>query len=260
MTDLKQLNDALYRYVRPLTHPLAIRMCTSLAEIPKEAQFPKRDLGLVMPVCQAFSLAHRHGRVMAVGLEDQQCPLGNLVLGFLKPKKAFLDGSFQWSLLPPGEPSARYAQSLKMLEYGRYSHILIAPIQKSTFEPHLLLIYGNPGQVVRMVQARLYLQGGVLPSYAGLGATCSLIVGQTILADECQYVLQGSGPRRFTHAQDHEMAFTIPVSKVEQMVEGLEESESKSTYTYPPPAWFTYQVEFTPGYQKLQEFLMKEDE
>ena len=258
MIDLKQVNDALYKYVRPQSHPLAIRMCTSPDEIPKEAQFPKRDFGMVMPVCQVFAIAHRRGWTMAAGLEDQQCPLGNVVLGFVKAKKAFLDGSFHWSWLPPGEPNARYAQSLKRLEYGKYSHILMAPIDKATFEPHFFLIYGNPGQVARMLQSRLYLQGGVLTSSAGLGGTCSIIVSHTMLTDECQFVLFGSGPRRFTHTQDSEMAFTIPVSKAEQTVKGMEESEEKSTYTYPPPAWLTYQVEFPPRYQKLQEFLMEE--
>ena len=258
MVDLKRVNDALYKYVRPQTHPVAIRMCTSVDEIPKEAQFPKRDFGMQIPMCQVFAIAHRRGWTMALGLEDQQCPLGNVILGFLKPRKAFLDGSFHWSWLPPGEPNARYAQSLKRLEYGKYSHMLMAPIEKATFEPHFFMIYGNPGQVVRLVQARLYLQGGMLTSAAGLGGSCAPIVGQTMLADECQYVLLGSGARRFAHAQDHEMVFTLPASKADLVVKGLEESEGKSTYTYPPPVSLTYEVEFPPRYQELQKFLMEE--
>lgn len=258
MVDLKYVNDALYKYVRLQTHPVAVRMCTSVDEIPEDAQFPKRDLGIVMPMCQAFAMAYRRGWTMALGLEDQNCPLGNVVLGFLKAKQAFLDGSFHWSWLPPGEPNARYAQSLKRLEYGKYSHILMAPIDKTTFAPHFFFIYGNPGQVVRMVQGRLFLQGGQLSSSAGLGGSCSLIVSQTMLADECQYVLLGSGPRRFAHAQDHEMVFTIPMSKVDLVIRGMEESETRSTYTYPPPVSLTYEVEMPPRYQKLQEFLLQE--
>ena len=258
MEDLKRVNDALYKYVRLQTHPLAVRMCTSLDEVPEEAKFPKRDFRAMMPVCQAFALAYRRGWAVALGLEDQQCPLGNVVLGFLKAKKAFLDGSFHWSWLPPGEPNAKYAQSLKRLEYGKYSHILMTPIEKAKFEPHFLLIYANPGQVVRMVQGRLYLQGGMLSAAAGLGGSCSQIVSQTMLTDECQYVLLGSGPRRFAHAQDHEMAFTIPASKMELVVKGMEESETKSTYTYPPPVSLIYEDEFPPRYQELQKFLMQE--
>lgn len=260
MVDLKRVNDALYKYVRLQTHPVAVRMCTSQNEVPAEAQYPKRDLGVTMPMCQAFVLAHRLGWTVAVGLEDQNCPLGNVVLGFLKAKKAFLDGSFHWSWLPPGEPNAKYAQSLKRLQYGKYTHILLAPIDKATFEPHFFIIFGNPGQIARMVQGRLFLQGGQLTSASGLGGSCSPIVSQTMLTDECQYVLLGSGPRRFANTQDHEMVFTMPVSKADLVIRGMEESEIKSTYTYPPPASLTYQVEMPPRYQKLQEFLMEEGE
>jgi len=258
MEELKRVNDALYKYVRLQTHPLAVRMCASDEKVPEDAKFPKRDLQAMMPVCQTFAIAAKRGWTMALGLEDQQCPLGNVAMGFVKAKKAFLDGTFHWSWLPPGEPNAKYAQSLKRLEYGKYSHILMAPIEKATFEPHFLLIYGNPGQVVRMVQARLYLQGGMLTASAGLGGSCAIMISQTMLTDECQYVLLGSGPRRFAHAQDHEMVFTIPASKMELLVKGLEESEVNSTYTYPPPVSLIYEDAFPPRYQELQKFLMEE--
>jgi hypothetical protein len=54
------------------------------------------------------------------------------------------------------------------------------------------------------------------------------------------------------------MVFTIPVSKADLVIRGMEESEIKSTYLYPPPATLTYQTEMPPRYQKLQEFLMEE--
>ena len=100
----------------------------------------------------------------------------------------------------------------------------------------------------------------MLDDSAGLGGSCSPMVSQTTLTDECRYVLIGSGPRRFAHAQDHEMAFTIPASKMELVVRGLEESETKSTYTYPPPVSLIYEDAFPPRYQELQKFLMEESD
>ena len=261
MLNLERINDALHRYIHPQTYPLAIRLCDPSDEIPKEAKRPKRDFGKQMPVCQAFAVSRRLGDIMAVGLEDQQCALGNLILGFLPPKKEFFDGSFHWSLLPSKEANIAYAESVKMLEYGRYKYILIAPLDKATFEPHFIAIYGNPAQVVRLVQARLYLTGGVLNSSACLGATCSLIVAHTVLTDECKFVLIGSGPRRFGHDQDHEMVFTIPTSKVELVLEGLKGCEEDgTTYRIPTPVWLDYEIAMVPSYQRLQEFLMKEEE
>jgi len=259
MVDLKILSDALDRYVHLQTYPLAVRLCVSSEEIPSEAKRPKRDFGKQMPVCQVFAVARRLGTTMAIGLEDQQCPLANLMLGFLPPKKEFLNGSFHWSFLPSFEANRNYSRSIKMLEYNKYRYVLIAPIDKATFEPNLVVIYGTPAQVGRMVQARLYLDGGVIDSHAGLGATCSLIIARTVLTDECKFVLIGLGPRRFAHDQDHEMAFTIPASKVELVLEGLKGCEENTTYRIPTPLWMDYEIAMAPKYQSLQDFLMKED-
>jgi len=59
MEDLKRVNDALYKYVRLQTHPLAVRMCTSVDEVPEEAKFPKRDFRAMMPVCEPSTVNER---------------------------------------------------------------------------------------------------------------------------------------------------------------------------------------------------------
>ncbi|MDP2954001.1 MAG: DUF169 domain-containing protein, partial [Chloroflexota bacterium] len=140
----------------------------------------------------------------------------------------------------------------------QYRYLLIAPIQNATFEPQVVAIYGNSAQVMRLVQARTYSTGKALTSTASGGADCAEIAVRTILADECQFILPCGGDRVFGLTQDHEMAFTIPASKVEITVQGLEAGHKSGVQRYPIPAYLRFQPQMPPSYQKLMEFLAKE--
>jgi uncharacterized protein (DUF169 family) len=84
--DLERISEALNRYLRPQTFPVAIKLVNSENEIPQKARMPKRDLKIPMPVCQDISIARYTGWVVAMELEDMLCPFGALVLGFLPDK------------------------------------------------------------------------------------------------------------------------------------------------------------------------------
>ena len=43
---------------------------------------------------------------------------------------------------------------------GEYATLLVAPLDRTTFEPHLVCIYANPAQVMRLTQAALWKRGG----------------------------------------------------------------------------------------------------
>jgi uncharacterized protein (DUF169 family) len=219
-----------------------------------------RDWGLQWPICQAISAAARKGWTVAVGLEDQPCPLGNISLGFAKAPEGFDNGDIQWSVLPKGEPTAKYAQAIQRLDYGKYKYALAAPIEEATFDPDVILVFGLAGQIARLVQARLYLTGGTLTSRACLGITCTFWIAGALLSDECSHVLPGAGPRLFCQVHDHEMSFTIPRSKVELMTKGLEESAGKGAgYDYPQDIFLNYEWPFPDGYVEINKELRKSE-
>ena len=255
MKQLIELDKAISQYVRPTSSPVAIKMCASEDELPKDTIFPLRDLGLHWPVCMVFTAVARKKWTMGIGFDDQQCPLGNLALGFVEPPEAFLNGEIHWSILPPGEANARYSQSIKMLESGKYKYLAAAPIDKTDFAPDMILVFCMPAQLSKFVQGRLFLTGGTLNTPACLGATCSIQVAHTIIDDECQVVLPGSGPRCFGQIQDHEMCFTIPPSKFDVLSEGLKASTGINAYDYPPDTVMNYEFEFPPSYKNLQDIL-----
>ena len=257
MVDIKKTVEALNMFLRPQTYPLAIRMCEPHEKLPEKTRLPKRDLGISVAVCQALAMARRYGWTLAVGKEDQACPHGHAVMGFV-PRERYANGILAEAAgVGKKEEFARDAEALTTLEYGKYSYLLVAPLERATFDPHFIMFFGNPAQIARLVQGATSRSGGLLTFVASGGRACSVFIARTMLADECQVVLAGAGDRYFALTQDHEMAFTIPLTHVEEVVEGLEMSH-RAGLRYPTPSWLRFEGQLPPEYYKFSDLLLKE--
>lgn len=257
MIDVKKTAEALNLFLRPQSYPLAIRMCKPSEKLPEKARLPKRDLGISVPVCQGLAMARRYGWTVAVGKEDQVCPHGHAVMGFV-PRELYANGILAEAAgVGKKEEFAQDAKALSTLEYGKYRYLLAAPLERAPFEPHFIMFFGNPAQIARLVQGVAFKSGEFLAFVAGAGRACSVCIARTILTDECQVVLAGAGDRYFALTQDHEMAFTIPMSHTEELVQGLEMSHREGL-RYPTPSWLRFEGQLPPEYYKFNELLFKE--
>ena len=257
--DLAKVNEALNLYIRPQTYPLVVKMCQSAEELPDKVRLPQRDLGTPITLCQGIGLARRYRWTIAIGKEDQSCPHAAFVLGFV-PGKGYLDGSCAEAIgLGPKERFAAIAQNVSRFEYGKYSHALIAPIETANFDPDVIIIYGDPAQVARLVQGAVAIKGGALNSPTGGGVACSGLTARAMLTDECQFILAGAGDRYYALTQDHELAFSIPASKVELTIQGLEMGHKSGLHRYPTPSFLRLEKGLPPVYYKWLDLLQKEE-
>ena len=255
---LQEIGQALDSYVRPGAFPVAIKLARSPDELPEKARMPKRDLATPMPLCQGIALARRYGWVIAMGPEDMLCPLGSLALGFLPAKPKFLDGSFDipfWA--SSQEVRAKLAQGLPRLEPGEYSHLVAAPLHRAGFEAQVIVVYGNPAQIARLIQAIVYATGNAVVSSSTGGVACGEEISRTMLTDQCQFIIAGGGDRTVAQAQDHEAAFALPMSKAEALVEGLQETHKRGM-RYPTTSFLTYKAEFPPSFSQLMDYLKQD--
>lgn len=215
--DLKQVNESLNFYIRPQTFPLALKLCQSESDLPEKVRMPMRDLGYQVTLCQAIGLARRYRWTLAVGSSDQCCLGGALAMGFIAE---------------PPEGAAFHAPDEKRLEAGKFSHLLMAPIEVATFEPDAIVVYCDPAQAVRLVTAASTSFGLGISAIASGAMDCGDIAARTTLSDECQFILPSGGDRVFGGTQDHEVIFTMPQSKVETVLKGLE-NDHKAGLRYP---------------------------
>jgi uncharacterized protein (DUF169 family) len=66
--DIKTLDEALARHVRPATFPPAIRMLKAGEALPPKVKRPQADLGEQIAICQGFAMSRRYGWAMARGI------------------------------------------------------------------------------------------------------------------------------------------------------------------------------------------------
>jgi uncharacterized protein (DUF169 family) len=144
------------------------------------------------------------------------------------------------------------------LQNGIYSHILVSPVSRTAFEPDLLMIYGNPAQVMRLIQGALYNEGGAVQSSSlgRLGCTSIITVIQN---DERRFLVPGNGDRIFGMTQDFEMAFMIPAAKVNTVLEGLAATH-KAGIRYPITSFFNFEGTFPPFYQEQMKVRQEKGE
>jgi len=251
----KQMAEAINQFVRPATFPVALRMCRSAAEIQEKTRIPTRDLGHQVAACQAIGLARRYGWTLAVDNEEQNCPFGAVMLGFVPAKEEFLNADF-YEMGMPGckEAAAKSLQEMARLPYGKFSHMLVAPLDRASFEPHIIVVYGNSAQVMRMLQAEIYGKGGWLTSRAAGAWDCAEVVARTLLSEECQFILPGAGGRVHGMVMDDELAFTLPWSKAERVATGLETSH-RDGVRYPILYFMRQAPQFPPQMRSLLDYL-----
>ena len=215
--DLKQVSESLNIYIRPGPFPVALKLCRSESELPEKVRMPMRDLGYQVALCQAIGLARRYRWALAVGKDDQCCIGGALAMGFIDK---------------PPEGAMLSAPAEKRLEAGKFSHLLIAPIEITDFEPDVIVIYGDSAQINRLVQSAAMGVGQEVSAVAPGFMDCGDTVARTFLSDKCQFILPSGGDRVFGGTQDHEVIFTMPKSKIETVAKGLENTH-KLGFRYP---------------------------
>ncbi len=254
----KALEEELNSYIRPLTFPLGIKLLSSEKEIPERSRRPVRDMKNRVAICQAYGMGRKLGWVVVLGKEDMACSLGVAPFGFHEDNDYFIEGNLCAGMFTSdAEAGRRSEEQIDRFPFGQYTYILIAPLSRMPIEPDVVLIYGLPAQIMRLVHGALYEKGGALTSSFEGRLGCAAIIS-TMKKEACQVLLPGNGDRIFGMTQDHEMAFTIPWSFREKVVEGLRATH-KAGVRYPITSFLSFEPVLPPSYRKLDE-IWKEKE
>ena len=248
-----QVNEEIEKFVRPQTFPLGIRMAGPGDPLPEKVRRPSADMGIKVAICQTFSIARRYGWALAVGREDLSCPLAKTAFGFEAVVPFYADGNLACGMYTATpEAGARTEAEVPKFTLGEYERVLVAPLGRATFDPHVLLVYANAAQVMRLVAAALYRCGGRIHSSFSARLDCADAVIETMRTARPQVILPCYGDRIYGQTEDHEMAFAIPWADADELVAGLRGTHQGGV-RYPIPAWLRYTGEFPQTYRRLDE-------
>ena len=250
-TYLTRFQDALSKHVRLGCFPVAVRMVKPGEPLPEMVKRPAQDLQIKVATCQAIALARRYGWVVALGEEDVSCPLTAVVFGFRRPSEFYVKGQACAGMYTETkEAGVRSEEQVEKFSFGEYQYTLVAPLHRTVFDPEVIIIYANPAQVLRLLTAALWKSGGRLASSFGGRIDCAEEIIAPRRSEKCEVILPCYGDRIFAQTQDHEMAFSIPRSRVEEITDGLQGTH-KGGVRYPIPSFLRYTGEFPEHYTRV---------
>ena len=244
-------NEDLNFYLRPSTFPLAVKMVEEDQEPSPECKRPASDLGADMPLCQAIGVARRNAWSLYLESQDISCASAIIYLGFAEAPEYYLSGEVAFAPYTQSqEARERRAALLPKLPPGKYKGIVLAPLFKADFVPDAVLIYGNPAQMMRMIQAAVFETGETKTFGAQGGGSCALEVAGTILGQDINLVFPGNGARVFGGVQDDELVCGIPRPRQDDMIEWLKQTH-RGGQRYPIPKYAIYRPKMPPAYESL---------
>jgi len=86
-----------------------------------------------------------------------------------------------------------------------------APLEKTPFDPHVVIILAQPYQMLKLGQAVLYKTGGrIESSFAGIQSVCADTAAYPYLTGKVKFSLGCDGSRKFSGIKDELMIMGIP--------------------------------------------------
>ena len=254
MTEVNTLHkygEELEKRVRLKTFPLAVKLIEKEGDIPEGAVRPLRDLGYHMPLCQAFATSRREGTLMAALKQDMLCFEPVVGYGMAEPPQYFLDGNNRFPQdVESLEVGKNYATDFPRLPVGKYIGVISAPLNTTSFEPDLVVIYCDSAQLSLLLLAREYKIGYDLKQSLSSHAACVYSVVPAIQTGECRVAIPCRGDHYFGIAGDDELVFTIPIKQLDDLMEGLRFLETTGS-KLPKNYSMMHEPEFPESYMKI---------
>jgi uncharacterized protein (DUF169 family) len=241
MIDWTQKAEALNRFVRPLTFPIAVKLVESVDGFPEKTRRPSVDMGFKTNVCVGMTMARKYGWTVGMTADDSACPVAAYTYGWSEPESEARKGLTDFMLIMKYSANENAAKTTTeavdqvKLSKGKCAGVVFSPLERTRISPDLIMIFCNAAQLMRLVHGATQETGLPVQSvFSGRGGTCTEGVLQTIKTGKPKVVLPGNGDRVWAMVQDNEMAFTIPVDWLDSIIGGLEATHQTGV-RYPIP-------------------------
>ena len=238
MEELKKLDEVLRDLIKPVTSPVAVKLLKAGDSVPAKVKRPTEFFGHELALCQGFGFARKYGWSMVFSVGDMACGPSLSYFGFIEIPEFEKAGELVHPMYAKTPGAGQLSEeAIDRLPRGAVEQILIAPLGRTDFEPDILMVYGNPAQMARLVQGALYCSGGALQTTVAGRCACTAEIITPLLRSTYNLVLPDGGERMFALTGDDEMVFTWPLAKCADLVEGIVTTHKSGVARYPYPAF-----------------------
>lgn len=210
------------------TFPVAVKWYENRDNIPKEAVFPKRDMGKSISFCQAKAMSRTKGLTIAMAVEDHWC--WNPLVGFgcvdCSPNTPAFDEIIKYIGIPDMKKAAEFFANFPRLPLSRYEAVVTAPLKSASFIPDVILIYANTDQTNFMLRMAKSVSGTTTKTELDGIDSCIYATVVPFLTGEFKVTFPDPGDRERALARDDEVIFSIPIGLLEEFVRTLKIMDS----------------------------------
>jgi len=215
-----EASEILKKYLKLSGSPVAFRFATKKEDIPAGMQ----ELDKTIRHCSMVGLARKEGRIFYSTAGKHECNGGAWALGLREITESLKTGDFYYKLgkFESSAACKRTIDRVPHLQTLETYATLYAPLEKTPFDPQVVLILATPWAMLKLAQSVLFRVGGRINSeFAGIQSVCSDACAQTYLNGQVNFSLGCDGSRKFSGIEDAEMVIGIPAELIPEIVESL---------------------------------------
>lgn len=208
--------------LRLRTFPVGLKLFEDPADLAKN-KWARRP-ATKSTLCQLITLVRTFDWTIGATAEDFPLGMCASIIGLVEPPEQVKDGTFR-SLVwcQTKEDGKKCEDSLPRIPTGKFRAVLLAPQVYGSFEPDLVLIYGNPAQMILIINALQFTDYERLQFFCVGESSCADAIAQGYLTGKPALAIPCYGERRYGHAQDDELVIALPPQFVEKVERNLEE-------------------------------------
>jgi uncharacterized protein (DUF169 family) len=212
--------DTLKKYLKLTGSPVAFRFATKKEEIPAGME----PLDKTIRHCSMVGLARKEGRIFYSTQDKHECNGGAWSLGLREITESLKNGDFYFKLgkFESSAACKRTIDRVYHLHTGDTYATLYAPLEKTPFDPQVVLIVASPWAMLKLAQSTLFRLGGrINAEFSGIQSVCSDACAQTYLNGQVNFSMGCDGSRKFSGIEDGEMVIGIPAELLPEITEAL---------------------------------------
>jgi uncharacterized protein (DUF169 family) len=244
MPDWTQLTRKLEALVRLKTFPVAFKLLEDAAELDKSPWV--RRIPNKVTTCQMLTIVRTYDWTIGAVADDFVSSRCTSVIGLGELPEYIADGTMRsmvWCATV--EDARKCEESIPLIPSGKYNAVILAPLVYNPFDPDIVIVYGNPAQMMFLINAIQFRDYERMQFFSVGETACADSLAQCYLSGKPALTIPCYGERRYGHAQDDEMVMAFPPGYLEKIVDGLEGLYARGIRY--PISFFGAQVDPSPG-------------
>ena len=218
--NFSEASEILKKNLRMTGSPVAVRFAAKKEEIPEGMP----EIDKTIRHCMMVGLARKEGKCFYATADKHECNGGAWALGLKEITPTLKSGDFYFKL-GKFDTSAACKRTIEHVPHlgllDTYA-TMYAPLEKTPFVPHVVVVIANPWSMLKLAQSALFLTGGrIYSEFSGIQSVCSDACALTYLNGKVNFSLGCDGSRRFSGVEDGEMIMGIPPERLTEITTAL---------------------------------------